>query len=273
MRPRLSEQPNPSIGSTVAAQAKSGSPAIFLGLTALLSWGVVGLYLLARLISAGFPAPNGASPVFLLATCAPSFAALILVAFNRGIKGVLELLGGVAQPFPIRWAVVATVAVPLVALGACKFEHRNFLTPIVAATPLMLLNIPAWGEEFGWRGFLLPRLLSRFNVYLSSALLGAVRVLWHIPAFFFSGMMTATWGEFGWWALSSMSLTYLMTALYLRSNRNILNAGIIPHTTVNALGAIRVWKDSPFAACGLLLLALIILAISPTKQNATGSPR
>lgn len=43
-------------------------------------------------------------------------------------------------------------------------------------------------EEFGWRGFVLPRLQRRFNPLISSIILGIIHGLWHLPLFFIPGV-------------------------------------------------------------------------------------
>jgi membrane protease YdiL (CAAX protease family) len=43
------------------------------------------------------------------------------------------------------------------------------------------------GEEFGWRGFLLPRLQSRYNALVSGLIVGVAWATWHVPLFFVKG--------------------------------------------------------------------------------------
>ena len=43
------------------------------------------------------------------------------------------------------------------------------------------------GEELGWRGYALPKLLQRFSPLVASLILGMVWSLWHLPTFFLPG--------------------------------------------------------------------------------------
>ena len=79
---------------------------------------------------------------------------------------------------------------------------------------------------------LLPRLLDRMDVLAAALLTGGVWIVWHIPAFFLPGVMSAD--DFLWWALGTAALSLVMGVLYLRANANLLVAGIIPHLAINA---------------------------------------
>lgn len=55
----------------------------------------------------------------------------------------------------------------------------NFLTTLVMSSLLTLL--PAFGEEFSWRGYLLPRLQARYSPRQALLLHGLVTWVWHLP--------------------------------------------------------------------------------------------
>ncbi len=96
-------------------------------------------------------------------------------------------------------AVIALGLVFVAALGttAIDFTLTRFkeMVPNVPAAEeipiyLIIINlilapfinfIPAFGEEYGWRGFLLPKLIKRFNLLKGFLLTGTIWGLWHAP--------------------------------------------------------------------------------------------
>ncbi len=79
---------------------------------------------------------------------------------------------------------------------------------------------PGATDELGWRGFALPLLQSRFSALWSSVILGSVWAVWHLPAFYISGL-TQTTLAFPVFLLVSICLTILMTAIYNRTGGSI----------------------------------------------------
>ena len=49
-------------------------------------------------------------------------------------------------------------------------------------TSFLLTIIPGFGEEFGWRGYMLPRLAQRYSLRKALLLHGFIWWAWHIPA-------------------------------------------------------------------------------------------
>ena len=113
----------------------------------------------------------------------------------------------------------------------------------LAANPLMwplaafisFMSGP-WSEEFGWRGFALEPMISRFRAVPGTILLGAMWGIWHLPLFF----MPATWhGQIGFafsgfWMFMfySVGLALIMTWIYQHTARSILS-GMLVHFTAN----------------------------------------
>jgi membrane protease YdiL (CAAX protease family) len=127
-------------------------------------------------------------------------AAGIVLAFLEGRKGgVRELLRrGLVWRVGIGWWLVA-LFFPIIPAAAGLFLHR-FLsgTPIDWSglgpwytVPLMILFLAVFaglGEEFGWRGFALPRLNARHNALVACLIVGFFHWLWHTPMFFIEGV-------------------------------------------------------------------------------------
>jgi membrane protease YdiL (CAAX protease family) len=55
---------------------------------------------------------------------------------------------------------------------------------------LLVTLIPAFGEEFGWRGYLLPRLLQSHSVRNALLIHAGIWWAWHLPVLIFAGMHT-----------------------------------------------------------------------------------
>ena len=89
-------------------------------------------------------------------------------AFSLAVAGVYVLLGG-------SWAGAAPPALR---------EGPMLLLPLFL---LILTFTEGLGEELAWRGFALPRLLTRYNALVASVVLGVIWALWHLPQLWTDG--------------------------------------------------------------------------------------
>jgi uncharacterized protein len=75
-----------------------------------------------------------------------------------------------------------------------------------------------YGEEIGWRGFLLPLWQRRYGARVATLLVAVVWALWHLPLFgFAAGMRAMGPAEIGGWFLSLLTGSFLLTWLFNRS--------------------------------------------------------
>ena len=58
---------------------------------------------------------------------------------------------------------------------------------ITFSTSFLITIIPAFSEEFGWRGYLLPRLLKKYKYRKASLVHGLITWVWHLPFVFVMG--------------------------------------------------------------------------------------
>lgn len=56
----------------------------------------------------------------------------------------------------------------------------------------LITIIPAFGEEFSWRGYLLPRLLTKYTQRKALLLHGLITWIWHLPFIFQMGYESGT---------------------------------------------------------------------------------
>jgi membrane protease YdiL (CAAX protease family) len=81
------------------------------------------------------------------------------------------------------------------------------------------------GEELGWRGFLLPRLLNKFSPLGASVILGVLWGIWHMNVLFSAPSRIALF------VASAVALSVLMTVLFLHTRGSVLLA-IVMHWSI-----------------------------------------
>ena len=164
-------------------------PAISMLVLAMIFGAVVSLAIATGLL------PPEASQLGALSS---SLAAIVLVLVEGRKGGLRELLSRfLIWRVGLQWWAVALffAAIPSVAalylfslLGGPPVDWSG-LPPLYTVLPMFILYTIAAGigEEFGWRGFLLPRLQTRHNALVSSLIIGVMWAIWHIPQFFIKG--------------------------------------------------------------------------------------
>lgn len=244
----------------------------FLLLTFAISWGIGGAYLLfPKPLTAAFGPFGYATPAYYVAAWAPTLAALVLTLAEGGAGGLKALLRTLVRPGPVWTVAVAVLALPAIALvlslvlpalGPWPVTPRQVLvaTPLILLTTAQIItNSGPLGEELGWRGYALPRLLARTSPLKAGLVLGLIWTLWHVPAFLFAGIVGSPLSNLPWYALGTVGLSLLMTALFVRTNGSVLVAGILPHFVINGLGATGAWASRPAEATALAALGLALI--------------
>jgi membrane protease YdiL (CAAX protease family) len=95
--------------------------------------------------------------------------------------------------------------------------------PLVVFLVILLgtLTINGGIEEFGWRGYLLPRLQQRWSPIVASLIVGVAWALWHLPMYVVPGAVY--YGQ-PFWLFGSLVvlMSFWYTWLYNASNGRIL---------------------------------------------------
>ena len=102
-----------------------------------------------------------------------------------------------------------------------------FIVPLFVA--FAIIN----AEEIGWRGYVLPRLQTKYSALVSSVIIGVIWWLWHLPYFLAPGWSTST---FGWFVFSTIPNSILFTWLYNNTRGSLLLVTLF-HSSVNTAGA------------------------------------
>jgi membrane protease YdiL (CAAX protease family) len=131
--------------------------------------------------------------IISMLTAGPLFAAIIILAFESGRKGLHNLWQRSTRwRVEGRWylimlAIVAVIYLPAALIGIVKGpapSAKQVLTPLLWFIPIFLYTLVASGlEEPGWRGYALPNLQTRFNAKKASLILGVIWGIWHWPIF------------------------------------------------------------------------------------------
>jgi hypothetical protein len=254
--------------STVTAFVKPHPLVAFFVLAYALTWPLIPLVSVSPLW--GFPALFG-----------PALAAIIVVAVADGGAGLRDLLGRVARwRVGARWYAVALALPAALALAALGLHVGLGGQGPFELGGLSVLNIVVFvlivGEELGWRGYALPKLLAERSVLAASLILGALWGAWHLPTFFVPG--APQYGlPFPAFVLLTMAYSVLFTWVYLHTRGSVLIA-VLLHGAINLsqgffLGAIdptRVyWLLA--AVYGVAALALVAAA-GPNLSRTTRAP-
>lgn len=165
-------------------------PALSLFILALIFGLTPTLLAVAEILPSGF---------MQLGALSASAAGILLAAIVGGKVGVRELLRRVliwrvgfgwwlfVLLFP---GILAFATLYIATLFGGPTIDWNDIPPIFNLLPmlLMLTLLAGLGEEFGWRGFAIPRLQERYNALASSLIIGVLHLFWHIPLFFIEGL-------------------------------------------------------------------------------------
>jgi hypothetical protein len=214
------------------------------------------------------PGPTG----FILGTLAvfgPGVAAFLLVIKKRGKSGFTKLFKRAWDfHFPKVWLLPAIFLIPVSGLLSWlvlnllnqpiewKYGQPLGIFPIVLVIILVLNAMP---EEYGWRGYALDRLLTRWNPLVAALILGAIWGIWHLPLHFIAGTTQYAIPVVEFF-LQTVLLSVLYTWVYVRSNRSLFLM-IVLHTTANLTGAYLPTWTTPVGRWVTFIIQLVMTAI------------
>jgi membrane protease YdiL (CAAX protease family) len=206
------------------------------------------------------------NPVFFLGVYAPSIVAMLLTARLEGRAGLGRLFARLdpRRCHPLWYLVViggflvltgAAAAAGRWLGGAAPVTHFGGGLGILAAG--IFLDPGPLGEELGWRGFALPRMLARWHPLVATLGLGMIWGAWHLPAFYVSTLSQSQL-SLPIFLLGAVSLSVVVGWLFLRTNGSVLIT-ILAHAMANHAGDVTGASFNQLAA-GLTVVAIGLIA-------------
>ncbi len=182
----------------------------------------------------------------------PLVAALFLVGREKGFDGIKRLLKrGLDYRFGKVWWLVILVLLPapIVISYIISISIEGVVPPSLAEQQLqgqylflplayfaVLFTSGPFQEEFGWRGYALPRLQSMYSPFVASLILGFIWAAWHFPQFLVPPEKTGMFYITPIWTftLTVMASAFTYTWVYNHTNGSIL-AVLLLHAQGNML--------------------------------------
>jgi hypothetical protein len=212
----------------------------------------------------------------------PMIAALIMRIFvsREGLKGSLGLLCSpkyylAALVIPPVFVSAVVFIVQSLGLGEFRWSEATwsvYLMLMVSALPITLFT---FGEEYGWRGYLLPRLLPLGEIR-ASVLLGVIWGVWHLPLLL-AGLNypgVNVWVAILVFTFVTVALSFTYTWFYVVSSGSVLVAAVF-HASTNQFSDIF-WVPpllsgaNPFApsvVSSVLLFALVVVVYKLFRRS------
>lgn len=217
---------------------------------------------------AQFGLPAGIS--FLIGV-APAIAALVAAAFQRQLKALWRNIAHVRAPW---WTWAAALFLPpalvMGGLGVQFWQGKPF--PHLALDPAVGLFALAWlvlglGEEIGWRGYALPRLIERYGFLRGALFLGLIWAVWHYPKLYASPYLHG-WSGVEMVAMFSVQIllaNFVICALFELAGRSVLVAALF-HAGFDTMATVY-WRSAldPYVTAAMAVAAAIFLVIAMRK--------
>lgn len=168
--------------------------------------------------------------MFFAMILGPSLGSLALTAFLNGKEGLRELFSRMGKwRVGLKWYAFILI-IPITSLSIflilSALVSKVYTPNMNIGFGIVIGALAGFFEETGWTGFALPRLQSKFSVFVSGLILGLLWAIWHIMADF--------WGNFAnfgmywfptfiiYWILPLTAYRILMAYVYKNTNSILL---------------------------------------------------
>lgn len=252
--------------------------ASFVAITLAISWIIWGpLIVLGQNIS-----PVARLIIIILGGFGPFLSAIIVTLIADGRNGFREWRKRI---FKFRVGAKFYILVLLYPIIYVALSYGLYL--LMGGTPGDFASVPPWylypltlvfvfflgggQEEPGWRGFALPRLLSKYSPFIASIIIGVIWAVLHIPLFFVAGSSQAGL-PFEWYLPNVIGMAIVFTLLYLKTSGSVLPAMVL-HAGINSAftwfptesGILPSYAYITILIAGWIFVVLLILVYGRTR--------
>ena len=201
---------------------------------------------------------------------APGLFAVLIILFTKGKADVCKLIKSTlfkcvnlkwylaALMSPILFCTLSYIAISLIEykeLTDLKFHHS--LVDYTGWGLLMLSG--SYCEELGWRGFMLPQLLKKHSLFISSFLTGVFWGIWHLNITLGISVSII-------YLILVIEFSFISSRLYIQTKQDLL-AIIILHTSIDICSVIFferfVMAESMTSQSMTLLYGILVICFSP----------
>ena len=223
-------------------------------------------------------------PIALLSPFGPTIAAFLMTFLTEGKTGIKQLWSRFwNRNLQKEWLIILILLQPVYflvfrilgqAIGTPQPTIAWISSPLLIVESLVVNTIHGGlSEEFGWRGYALPRLQARFSAFWASLILGLFEGLWHYPLIVWptdpryrmSLIMLILWQTIA---------TYFRTWIFNNTNGSIL-AAVIFHAVQNtasiivpASGFVISWlPHDPYVPPALIIVGYIFVLVILLASN------
>jgi membrane protease YdiL (CAAX protease family) len=185
-----------------------------------------------------------------------------------GVRTFLWSAGCLLAPTLLFLAAWGMTAAPVGRPSSLPAMPVRDLTPlgVVAAFAMNLAYGGSLGEEPGWRGAWLPRLLGRHTPLAASVIISFWWALWHAPIDVSQGFGLAGIGALAVRQIWTLPGTVIFTWVTLRAGGSLLPP-LLLHTAINAIPDFVLGQPARYEAA-LMLFWVFLLAVATAAAMA-----
>lgn len=196
--------------------------------------------------------------------------AILIILFIKGKVTVYKLIKSTffrcvnlkwylaALMFPILFCALSYVAISFIEYKELiGLNFNNSLVDYAVLVLLMLLG--SYCEELGWRGFMLPQLLKKYSLFISSFLIGVFWGIWHLNIALGISVSII-------YLILVIEFSFISSWLYIQTKQDLL-AIIILHTSIDVCSVIFferfVMAETQNSQLMIVLYGIVVISFSP----------